>query len=72
MGYAFNVSKGKCEDIDECETGDATCTINKQACINTIGSFQCFDILSKTVNQCEDGFRYQQRIDQCVGEQGKY
>lgn len=61
----------KCEDIDECDTGDANCDVANQACLNTIGSFKCLDILNKAnqVNQCEDGFRYQARIDQCVGEQ---
>lgn len=70
-GYTFNESKMKCEDIDECDTGEANCDIANQACLNTIGSFKCLDILNKAnqVNQCEDGFRYQARIDQCVGEQ---
>ena len=63
----------KCEDIDECETGDANCDVANQACLNTVGSFKCLDILNKAnqANQCEDGFRYQARIDQCVGEQKK-
>lgn len=60
----------KCEDIDECDTGDANCDSANQACLNTLGSYKCLDILNKgnQVNQCEEGFRYQARIDQCVGE----
>jgi hypothetical protein len=57
----------ECEDINECETGEATCDINNQACLNTIGSYKCLNILTK-VSNCDDGYRYQARIDQCVGE----
>lgn len=67
-GYAKNMENSVCEDINECDTGDANCDINSQACLNTIGSFKCLDILvNERVNHCEDGFRYQARIDQCVG-----
>lgn len=66
-GYEKTES-GDCEDINECDTGDATCDANNQACLNTRGSFRCLDILvSERISNCEDGFRYQSRIDQCVG-----
>jgi Calcium-binding EGF domain len=65
-GYEFNALKQKCEDINECETGAATCDPNNQACFNLMGSYKCLDILSR-VSNCADGYRYQARIDQCVG-----
>lgn len=60
---------GECEDINECDTGEANCSVENQACMNTIGSYKCLDIIvNDKQNNCEDGYRYQARIDQCVGE----
>lgn len=73
-GYKKNVGTGACEDIDECDTGDANCHKENQACLNTLGSYKCLDILvtEKSGNdnnsKCEEGYRYQARIDQCVGK----
>lgn len=67
-GYTKSIDTKECEDINECDTGEANCDINNQACLNSIGSFKCLDILnSERTNNCEEGFRYQARIDQCVG-----
>ncbi|KAL7022702.1 hypothetical protein ACKWTF_012350 [Chironomus riparius] len=62
---AFDESSEQCEDINECETGDANCDRESQACLNTNGSYKCLNIISK-VSSCEDGYRYQARIAQCV------
>lgn len=68
-GYTKNIETKECQDINECDTGEANCDINNQACYNTIGSFKCLDILvSERSSHCEEGFRYQSRIDQCVGK----
>lgn len=67
-GYAKSSDSDECEDINECDTGEANCHATNQACLNTIGSFKCLDILvSERTSNCEEGFRYQARIDQCVG-----
>jgi hypothetical protein len=67
-GYTKNSETDECDDINECDTGEANCDGNNQACLNTIGSYKCLDILnSEKSNNCEEGFRYQARIDQCVG-----
>lgn len=64
----INKQTKECEDINECDTGDANCDISNQACVNTLGSFKCYDIItSDRSDQCNEGFRYQARIDQCVG-----
>lgn len=69
VGYTKSIDTKDCEDINECDTGEANCDINNQACVNTIGSYKCFTILDSEKNsECEEGFRYQARIDQCVGE----
>lgn len=39
-GYIKNEQSGECEDIDECESGDATCDMSSQVCYNTLG--ECF------------------------------
>lgn len=36
-GYIKNEQSGVCEDIDECESGDATCDMSTQVCYNTLG-----------------------------------
>ena len=64
-----SIDTKECEDINECDTGEAHCDINNQACLNTIGSYKCLEILvSERTGNCEEGFRYQTRIDQCVGK----
>lgn len=69
VGYAKNPETYECDDVNECDTGDANCDINSQACLNTIGSFKCLDILESTkVTECGEGFRYQARLEQCVGK----
>jgi hypothetical protein len=69
VGYAKNLDTNECDDINECDTGEAQCDTNNQACLNTIGSYKCLDIIgSEKKGNCEEGFRYQARIDQCVGE----
>lgn len=70
-GYTRNKVTEKCEDTDECETGEATCNATNQACYNTAGSYKCLNILStddRQENACEEGFRYHPRIDQCTGK----
>lgn len=74
-GYKRNVDTGDCDDIDECDTGAAKCHIGNQACLNTLGSYKCLDILetgksasTNDNNKCEEGYQYLARIEQCVGE----
>lgn len=68
IGYTKSIDTNECEDINECDTGEANCDSTNQACLNTVGSFRCLDILvNERTSHCEDGFRYQARIDQCVG-----
>lgn len=49
-GYIKNEQSGECEDIDECESGDATCDMSSQVCYNTLGNDGCvkrFNLFSK-------------------------
>ena len=67
-GYEKNKITNKCVDINECENGDATCDPDKQACYNTMGSYKCLEILPTDETHCDDGFRYNARINQCTGK----
>lgn len=68
-GYEKDKVTNKCEDSNECENGKATCHPTDEACFNTRGSYKCLPILSPLdETHCEDGFRYNARINQCVGE----
>lgn len=60
IGLRLNSRSGRCEDIDECSTGMASC-FHGATCVNTIGSFKCSCGQGyKEVNGvCED-------IDECV------
>jgi fibulin 1/2 len=57
----LNAETNRCEDIDECATGNFACQGGKE-CLNTVGSYRCecqpgFEV-SSTTGQCED-------IDEC-------
>ncbi|XP_076455942.1 uncharacterized protein LOC143290413 [Babylonia areolata] len=59
MGYTADCTH--CVDIDECETGEHTCTHLGQQCVNTAGSFTCV---------CKEGFEMRDGlchdIDECL------
>uniref|UniRef100_A0A8W7JRU8 EGF-like domain-containing protein n=1 Tax=Anopheles albimanus TaxID=7167 RepID=A0A8W7JRU8_ANOAL len=55
-GYRRNMRTGQCEDVNECETGEATCDAQSQVCRNTRGSFQCIDVLVPNID-CEAGYQ---------------
>ena len=40
IGLRLNSRSGRCEDIDECSTGMASC-FHGATCVNTIGSYKC-------------------------------
>uniref|UniRef100_A0A182ML78 EGF-like domain-containing protein n=1 Tax=Anopheles culicifacies TaxID=139723 RepID=A0A182ML78_9DIPT len=54
-GFQYNKRTDDCEDINECETGDATCNPANQVCRNLRGSFQCIDIIPPDID-CEPGY----------------
>jgi fibulin 1/2 len=60
IGLRLNSRSGRCEDIDECITGMASC-YHGASCVNTIGSYKCSCGPGyKSVNGvCED-------IDECT------
>lgn len=39
-GYQLNRTTGKCDDINECMSGQNTC-MESQRCDNTLGSYAC-------------------------------
>ncbi|KAJ6646501.1 Fibulin-1 [Pseudolycoriella hygida] len=63
-GYIKNEQSGECEDIDECESGDATCDMSSQVCYNTLGNYKCLDII-QSPSVCSDGFRYNAKTESC-------
>ncbi|XP_058457725.1 fibulin-1 isoform X3 [Malaya genurostris] len=61
-GYEKDQRTGECVDIDECETGDATCDIDRQVCVNFDGGYRCLDIQDV---KCDTGFRYDRKSGKC-------
>lgn len=79
-GHTLNAERGECEDINECESDEATCDIDTQVCFNTVGSYKCLDILtderqssvgsaasSSRAHDCDTGLRYNTKTDECDG-----
>lgn len=54
----------KCVDIDECILKIANCD-SFQYCHNTIGSYRCLNIESKS---CEEGFNFNMQRGKCEGK----
>lgn len=68
-GYTKDERTGGCDDIDECEGTDVTCNLETQVCYNTIGSYKCLDIIPlPEANACPNGYQFDSKIKQCVGE----
>ncbi|XP_050685596.1 fibulin-2-like [Leptidea sinapis] len=55
-GYHYNIHLGKCEDIDECTNGLATCAA-VELCVNTEGGFRC---------DCQPNWRLDPDRQRCV------
>lgn len=64
-GY-FKNKENICEDIDECETGDATCDLKTEVCFNKPGTYNCLAVIpSSTI--CDKGLRFNVKTEQCEG-----
>ncbi|XP_058117872.1 fibulin-1-like [Anopheles coustani] len=61
-GFQRNARTDECEDVNECETGEATCDAVRQICRNSRGGYQCVDIILPDI-ACEPG--YQPRDGKC-------
>ncbi|XP_062564121.1 fibulin-2 isoform X2 [Armigeres subalbatus] len=61
-GYEKDQRTGECVDVDECETGEATCDSSNQVCMNVEGAYRCLDI--KEV-KCDPGYRYSRKVGKC-------
>ncbi|KXJ70373.1 hypothetical protein RP20_CCG023913 [Aedes albopictus] len=61
-GYEKDQRTGECADVDECETGEATCDTNNQVCMNLEGSYRCLDIQDV---KCDAGYRYDRKAGKC-------
>lgn len=64
-GYAKN-KDNECEDIDECETGDATCDLKTEVCFNKPGSYKCLGVIPPSTT-CDKGLRFNVKTEQCEG-----
>lgn len=64
-GYMKN-EENICEDIDECETGEANCDLKTDVCFNNPGSFTCLPVIPPTT-KCEKGLRFNVKTEQCEG-----
>ncbi|XP_021709534.1 fibulin-2 isoform X2 [Aedes aegypti] len=62
LGFEKDQRTGECVDVDECETGEATCDINNQVCMNLEGSYRCLDIQDV---KCDAGYRYDRKAGKC-------
>ncbi|CAG0882698.1 unnamed protein product, partial [Darwinula stevensoni] len=58
VGYEFNASRLRCQDVDECLEG--ACSVVEE-CVNTPGSFRCQARVA-----CEPGFRLQPKTRLCL------
>ena len=56
-GFYKKLKTGRCEDIDECETGDYSCPYLSTECRNVAGSYEC---------PCEDGFKKVPNSTECI------
>lgn len=65
IGYVKN-KENMCEDIDECETGDATCDLKTEVCFNKPGTFNCLAVIPQST-KCEKGLRFNVKTEQCEG-----
>uniref|UniRef100_A0A182KH19 EGF-like domain-containing protein n=1 Tax=Anopheles christyi TaxID=43041 RepID=A0A182KH19_9DIPT len=54
-GFKLNKHTDECEDVNECETGEATCNPVRQICRNTRGSFLCVDVVLPDI-ACDAGY----------------
>ncbi|XP_035894268.1 fibulin-1 isoform X2 [Anopheles stephensi] len=54
-GLKYNKHTDECEDVNECETGEATCNPANQVCRNTRGGFICVDIVLPDI-ACDAGY----------------
>ncbi|XP_058053423.1 fibulin-1 [Anopheles bellator] len=70
-GYSRKARTNECEDVNECETGEATCNVESQVCRNTRGSYQCVDVLPPDI-ACDPGYQPKngkcEDIDECREE----
>lgn len=64
-GYIKN-KDNLCEDIDECETGDATCDLKTEVCFNKPGTYNCLGVIPQSTN-CDKGLRFNVKTEQCEG-----
>ncbi|XP_055595503.1 fibulin-1 isoform X2 [Uranotaenia lowii] len=62
-GFEKDQRTGECVDVDECETGEATCNAMTQVCMNLEGSYRCLDIQEDV--KCEAGYRLDRKTGQC-------
>nr|XP_040234609.2 fibulin-1 isoform X2 [Anopheles coluzzii] len=77
-GFKHNKRTDKCEDVNECETGEATCNPDSQVCRNTRGSFLCVDVVLPDIacdpgytpknGKCEDVNECLEQLDACDRE----
>ncbi|CAH0731669.1 unnamed protein product, partial [Brenthis ino] len=56
VGYYMNSKTGKCEDINECTNGQATCA-SVEICVNTEGGYRC---------ECSPNWTFDPHRNRCV------
>uniref|UniRef100_A0A182JMQ3 EGF-like domain-containing protein n=1 Tax=Anopheles atroparvus TaxID=41427 RepID=A0A182JMQ3_ANOAO len=70
-GFQKNARTNECEDVDECETGEASCDAARQICRNSRGGFQCVDIILPDI-ACDAGYQPRdgkcEDIDECAAD----
>ncbi|XP_055536321.1 fibrillin-1 isoform X1 [Wyeomyia smithii] len=62
QGYEKDQRTGECVDVDECETGEAVCDMERQVCMNIEGDYRCLDIQDV---KCDGGFRFDRKSGKC-------
>lgn len=66
-GYIRELLTSACVDVDECDTGEATCDINTQICRNEVGGYKCVDVIAPSAADCKAGFRFNVGTESCEG-----
>lgn len=67
QGYVMDLVSNVCVDVDECDTGEATCDPNTQICRNEVGSYKCVDVIAPSAEDCKPGFRFNVGTESCEG-----